>query len=526
MSRPYVAPDATSLPPSLWFLIEIVTEHENVVGSDPVTAKQVAGGSSWMVLARFALRIIGLASMLVLARLLVPEDFGLVALATTIVAVLDIASEFSFDAALIRDQHATRADYDTAWTLNALKQLTIGALLAAGAGVAADVFREPRLENVLYVLAVGTALDSLINMGVVDLVKKFQFNKQFVYLVVPKIASVVVTIGLAFVWRSYWVLIAGVLTNKVIKIVLSHVLVSYRPGLSLRRSRELIHFSKWLLLNNMCIFLTGQMDTFILGRMMGVQAVGLFTLAKEVALLPTTELVWPISQVIFPTLARIGHNVSQLAKGYLEATGVIWLVGAPAGFGIALIADLAVPVFLGADWLDAIPLMQVLGASGALRVLYSISGTVYLVLGRPYLLAFLTTIMMVMTAPALYVATDMYGLVGATYALLAMTVISLIINGFMTLRVLHLSLAKLWSYLWRPIVACLAMVGLVLALRDALPMPLSLIEQIAHLALVTVLGAVTYIVSDLGLWWLCGKPAGSEARVLDLFNLRVRVQRT
>jgi O-antigen/teichoic acid export membrane protein len=402
----------------------------------------------------------------------------------------------------------------------------MAALLAAGAGLAADAFREPRIEDILYALAIGTAFECATNIGVVDLVKRFQFNRQFVYLIGPKLTAVIVTIVLAFTWRSYWALVAGILSSKLVKVVLSYVMVRYRPTFSTARAHQLIHFSKWLLLNNVCVFLNLQVDTFIIGRMLGAQPLGLFNVTKEVAMLPTTELVWPLSQVILPTFANIGHDLAQLARGYLEATAVIWLVGAPAGVGIALVADLAVPVFLGNQWLDAIPLMQVLAVSGAFRVLYSMSGNVFLVVGRPFLIAVLAAVTVAMTIPGLYVGIRALGLLGATYAVFAITLVSLAINAVLVMGTLRLSVGQLAAGLWRPALAVLAMAAVLMLLRAGLDAPASLGGQVVHLVLFMLVGGAAYIFCELGLWWLSGRPSGAETRLLDFLHVRALAHRT
>ncbi|MCB2010349.1 MAG: oligosaccharide flippase family protein, partial [Geminicoccaceae bacterium] len=113
---------------------------------DTTLGRRMAAGAIWLVGLRLALRGLGLLSTLILARLLVPEDFGLVALAATSAAFLETAADFNFDLAIIRQNDSTRADYDTAWTLNLAKALLTAVALYTGAGWLAGFFEEPRLE--------------------------------------------------------------------------------------------------------------------------------------------------------------------------------------------------------------------------------------------------------------------------------------------------------------------------------------------------------------------------------------------
>src|SRR5688500_19973733 len=115
----------------------------------------MASGAAWMVLAKLAERSLALVSMLILARVLVPQDFGIVAMAMSFVALLEMLTAFGFDVALIQKQTKERGHWDTVWTFTALVGFAIAALMIAFAGLVADFFDEPRLVEVMWVLAFG-----------------------------------------------------------------------------------------------------------------------------------------------------------------------------------------------------------------------------------------------------------------------------------------------------------------------------------------------------------------------------------
>src|SRR5690348_14630784 len=127
---------------------------------------RIAKSAAWMVAARLALRSIGLVSTVFLARLLRPEDFGLVALAMALVGTLEMLGNFSFDLALIREGRATREHYDTVWTLTIIRSAAVAVVLAALARPAASFFSDPRVEAIVYCLAVATFLEGLQNVGI------------------------------------------------------------------------------------------------------------------------------------------------------------------------------------------------------------------------------------------------------------------------------------------------------------------------------------------------------------------------
>lgn len=130
--------------------------------------KKMASGVAWMAGARMIVRALGALSTLVLARLLAPSDFGLIAMATSLIALLELLSAFSFDLALIRRPDSTSDDFDTAWTLNVLFAVAIAIALFISAPFAADFYREPRLQNVIYLVAAGNCLRAFNNIGTVE----------------------------------------------------------------------------------------------------------------------------------------------------------------------------------------------------------------------------------------------------------------------------------------------------------------------------------------------------------------------
>ncbi|MPZ12376.1 MAG: oligosaccharide flippase family protein, partial [Kiloniellaceae bacterium] len=210
-------------------------------------SSRMTKGAAWMIGLRFASRGLGLVSMIILARLLVPADFGLVALAMAMVAVISVFGEFGFELALIQNQKAERRHYDTAWTLGFLRGLIAAALVALAAAPLADVFGEPRVTDVILVLALVPLIEGLYNIGTVAFRKELTLHKEFVFRIVPRVAGVALTILLAVIWRNYWALVWGTLAGAGLRLVMSYAMHSYRPRFTLAGLREIMNFSKWML---------------------------------------------------------------------------------------------------------------------------------------------------------------------------------------------------------------------------------------------------------------------------------------
>jgi PST family polysaccharide transporter len=266
--------------------------HEVSIGPSMSTgvqdlARKVAAGALWMVALRLTTRLLGVASMLVLARLLTPEDFGLVALATTIAALLDIASDFNFDLAIIRDRGAGRLEYDTAWTLQVLKGLLLALLLLVMAAPTAGFFADPRLEPILGWLALAAFIQGIGNIGTVDFRRELDIAREFRFHLYGRLAQFATGIALAVMWRDWRALVAAIMARRVVLLVASYTMAPYRPRLSLARTRALVDFSKWVLANNALSFVRERIDALIVGKLAGPAPLGLYTIAQEIADLPT-----------------------------------------------------------------------------------------------------------------------------------------------------------------------------------------------------------------------------------------------
>ncbi len=480
-----------------------------------VTGRQIAKGAAWMVLFKFTERGLGLISTIILARLLVPHDFGVVAMAMSVIAVLELMGAFSFDVALIQNANAGRDHYDTAWTFNLLFALISALLLVALAAPAAQFYSEPRLESVMYWLALGMTIQGFENIGVIAFRKDMRFDKEFKFLFGKKMAGFLVTVPLAFLLQNYWALVIGTLTGRAAGTILSYVVHDYRPRFSLAARATLFHFSKWMLLNNVATFLRYRSADFIVGRFGGPHALGLFSVAYEISNLPTTELVAPINRAVFPGYAKMSHDIAVLREGYLSVAAIIALLSLPAAFGIAAIAPLLVPVFLGDKWLEAIPLIQILAVFGAFVALQNNNGPALLALGKPHVMTWLAILSGVLFLPTLVVLTMRYGVMGAAWANIIIVLVMLPISYAFMFRALEMRASHLLREIWRPIIATAAMTSLVQWYVGDIATITSLAMQIAHLLLALVIGLITYTAAALALWQISGRPSGAERHVLE-----------
>jgi len=479
---------------------------------------QMAKGAAWMVGLRMVDRGIGLISTIILARLLAPEDFGLVAMAMAVYGLLELLGAFGIDVVLIQHQNPQRKHYDTAWTLSVIVLGAQAGLLYLLAQPASAFFDDPRVGPAMQWLALGFVLDGIHNVGVVNFRRNLQFNKEFIYLFTRRIIGFLVTVVMAYQLHSYWALIIGMLCNRGVGLILSYSMEPYRPRFSLAAFIEIYNFSKHLLLNNMLQFCTNRAPDFILGHLVGANDVGLFRVSYDIAAMPISEIAAPINRAALPGYSRVAEDRTLLAETFLSVFSLVAAVILPLGIGIASVADILVPLALGPKWTAAIPAVQLLGVWSALAGLVGGFGAVYLALGRPQIVSRLTAVRLMLTLPLVWYFSGKWGVVGATAAITLGTALMVPLYISVASRILPVRLNTLLHSIFRPFIAVTAMFFAVSFVMNYTSKPPTGMEQILDLTAAVSLGATVYIVICLSLWQLCGRPKGSETTLIDILS--------
>ncbi len=479
-----------------------------------------------MVLFKLTERSIGFVSTLILARLLTPADFGLVAMAMSVVSLIELMSAVGFDTVLIQRQDAQRVHFDTAWTFNVLFGVATAGLLLAMSLPAANFYRDPRLSMILPALAVGALVQGFENIGTIAFRKNLDFQREFRFLLSKKVITFLMTIGLALTFRSYWALIGGTVTGKLFSVWISYRLQSYRPKFTLAARHDLFHFSKWIFISNLLLFLQNKSDNFILGRTVGAGDLGIYNIAAEIAVMPSTELIAPINRAVYPAYARIANDLPALRLKFLEVFRTITLIAFPVSMGLACIADSAVKVLLGPQWYDAVPLIQLFVLNGLTGALQSNLYIVIVALGHPRTNTMMTAGMLVIYLPAMIMASTTYGTYGAAWVHLVMCVLVLIPLNVVFLRLTELPFRDYWATLWRPSLASIIMGGMIFATKtytNDILSTLPILELLVNIAI----GAICYVIADLILWNLSGRPkASAEGVMLNELTERFRAYKT
>lgn len=461
-----------------------------------------------MIAARWAMRLIGLLSTVILARLLVPDDFGVIAIALIVVGFLDSLAYAGVDLALMRAGTDTREHYDSAWTIQLIQGVLIAGTLLLIAPWVTPFFSEPRATAVIQFMALNPLIMGLQNIGIVAFRKELDFAKDFRFTLFTKLLNFTIIVGAAFWLRNYWALVIGMASSSLINVTLSYVMHPYRPRLCLKRFDELWGFSQWLILSRVGSFLNRKTDEFIVGRLIGTTAMGGYHVASELATMPNTELVMPLRRAMFPTLAKVATNREEMEKLFFLSFSTIAVLCCSVGFGLMAIATEIVPLVLGDKWNSAVGPMRWLALYGAFSSLILTLEMPLWVTGQTRLSAAQTWLELALLIPVAYFAASTNGTEGAAQARVFVSVLILPVMMVFVAKACSIRLATLFGAIWRPLTAGVVMCG-VLSLITT-----TLVGSIVILLAVKVLvGMALFPLVTLLLWFVSGRREGIETEV-------------
>jgi lipopolysaccharide exporter len=474
-------------------------------------------GAGWLMGWRMLSRLLGIANTVVLVRLLSPADFGLVALATSFSLAIDSVSYLGVPDALVRERTLDRTIYDTGFTMGVLRGGLSAVVIGACAWPAAHFFGDPRLTTVFLVLALGVFLSSLDNIGTVDFQRELRFGRQVGLLLIPRLASILVTMSCAIVWHSYWALIAGFMTTRACRMALSYVVHPFRPRITLQAWRRLIGFSFWSWALSMTNLLQSRSDTIILGSYLATSEIGIYSIGGEIGSLVATEIMEPVSRALFAGFASARRVGDEIRSAYVRAISTVALITLPASAGMALIAQPMMHVVFGPRWNEAVPLVQIFAFVSMLRVGAAVSGALLTVDGLvnySFRIEFASAILRLLT---LLVLVPRFGLLGAAAGVAATGLVEEAIYLFVTARHVKLRMADFVSNLWRPTLAA-GVMAIVLAVLgfDRAVAGAGWLEGASRLAGAITIGAAVYV-GMLGLAWVvAGRPRGGETYLVTV----------
>lgn len=384
-------------------------------------------GIRWTILGFGVYKAITFATTIVLARLLVPEDFGLMALAILAIGVLNLFSDFGFGSAQVVRQDLDRRAQGTVFTVILVTAAVVAALSAASSPVVAAIFDEPRVVPVLIVLAVHTVPTAVGWFYETLLQRELEFRGRFRARLVESLTWAGVTIGLAVAGAGVWSLVVGHIVSTTAYSVALVIVAPYRvrPRFDARTARDVFSTGRGFVVQAASAFLRQNVDTFAVGRI-GAAALGFYSIAFRLGELPNAAIANPVAQATFPGFARLRARGEDVVRPFLAVLRLIALITFPIGLVLSGAARPFVELLYGDRWLPAVGPVAVLGLWAAVRPVEATIAWLLNSIGEPGVVGRVSMVLLVPLVPALLVAAHYGGITAVAWVMVGQLVASVV----------------------------------------------------------------------------------------------------
>ena len=448
--------------------------------------QQAVSGLKWTGLSSVVSTIIQLARTVVLARLLAPQDFGLMGMVMVVLGFAQNYTDLGLGAAIIHRQDVTRDQLSSQYWLNVLTGFILFGLIWAFTPLVVHLFRESRLTHLLEATALVFIIAPFGTQFHILLQKELHFNILVKQEIVAGICGLFVAIGCAVSGFGVWSLILGTITEVTCKTLLAIRigLARYRPSFHFRGSdvRSFMSFGLYQTGERTVNYLSERLDQILVGSLLGAEALGFYNFAFNLVTQPISRINPIITRIAFPVFSKVQHDTEKLRSGYIKMINNLTTINAPLLIGMASVAPLAVPLIFGPKWSKSIILIQLLSFVALCRSSGNPIGSLQLAKGRADLGFKWNVALLAVSAPAMYIGGLVGKGVGVATSLLILQIISYMPAYVYLVRpLIGECIGKYTTALLKPIGIAIIM-GLIILpipyILKVLPDPMALIVQI------------------------------------------------
>lgn len=480
-------------------------------------SKDTASASGIVVSANLLAKFIDLTALIVLARLLTPADFGLVAMAMTLVLIVEKIFDVPLGTGIIRAKRASKIIFDTAFTLSLLRGALVALLIIILGYPVSAFYGDPRLINLFWALAFAPAIRGLVSP------RSFLFQRRLDYRLsstgdlIGKLVAFIVGVSVAFTTKSYWAIAIMTLLAPIILTSFSYIYAPYKPRLSLKSFDQFSDILGWSTLNQTLSAVNWQVDRLILGGYIPVGTFGKYTMAATLASLPQQILIAPILRPINASFAKL-KDKKRLAEAYLKSTQALMLIAMPVLIVTSIYAESIINLLFDKNWSEAIYILRYFCVIALIALPTHAYAPIAIVMRQLKTVSIASSVELVIRVSILIFAIKEYGIYGALTASAFAAACRLIIVAILTKKMLATPILTQISIHKRNLmngilIACVATTMQYFVIND------SWIALFLSTAAGVALSFIIYILTGYLFWRWDKKPAGPEEVIFGLGRL-------
>ena len=462
--------------------------------------KQTVSGIKWQVGASFLQKAIQVSGTVILARILGPADFGLFALAMVAIDALGLFRSMGFDSALIQRKDDIEKAANSAFFLIPILGIILYLILEILAPWIAKIFNNSQLVGITRALGIIFVVSSLGRVPAALMERNMLFKK----VSMIEISSAIIFSGsaviLAMLKFGVWSLVYAYILRTINQNILTFILAKWRPKFQFDKTiaLEMFHFGKFLFLGGVVWFLKMNLDNMLVGKLLGVTALGLYAIAFNIANFAADYFGGRIYRVTFPAYSKLQGDLHALRSATLKTLKYISVVTMPLGIGVFLLSKELLYFVYGQKWLGAVSVLRILAFAGIFNTLSTCLGAVFLAAGKPRYGLWVISLQVALFLAFIKPMTSLLGLNGVGLVVTLSGFIVFLITLVLTKKILFISSYQMYSSLKPSLVASSLMALGIVLMKYAFLQQMTGILFYYNFIILSLFSLTIYVLSLLG----------------------------
>ena len=479
---------------------------------------KLAQGAIWLFASRIVVNLLSLISTILLARLLTPEDFGLVAMASAVLTIVSAVTDLPVSTVLVHRENVEDVHYDNCFSISLLRGAFITLIFLSISYPVSIVFKDSRLILLMIVLGFTSFIPSLNNPKLAVFTRNLVFWQTLVMDATGKFIGLVVAVLIALIYKSYWALVFGGIVTQVVSLAISYIIIPYIPRINFSKFKEFFHYSVWLSLGQALQQFNWKLDQFLIGYFLGKAPLGIYNFGDNLSNLPTREATAPIANTLFPAYSRIKGDKEKLARAFLLSQKILLAIALPLGFGFAAISITFIPMAVGHKWDQAIPIVQICSMVFAYMAITIPTQSLAMALGETKSLFIRDLVYLGIRVPFIIVGMAYGGLMGIVYGRCIASVLGSFVVMAIANRTINVTFREQLGGMARYIISSALMYFAVV--NSANFFGFAELSVYLKVALQVIIGGFVYAASSGILWVLLKFPTGLESEILRVYKAK------
>lgn len=439
--------------------------------SDGSLQQKAVRSGVWVGLSTVVSAGISFLRSIILARMLMPEVFGLMAVCSMVIQGIEIFTETGFTAALIHRQQRFEEARDTAFTMLVVRGVGLAVIAIALAPWVAAFYEQAVLSSMVSLIGMSFILTGFRNINTIALQKELNFKRLILVEQLNGVLNLIIAVALVYWLRDVWALVYAQLASAVISVWLSYALVPGRPRFRFDPviARELFAYGKFMTGLAAVVFVANQLDNAMIGKLLSMEALGYYSLAYTLANLPSTNLSKMVAKVFFPMFSKLQSDLPQLRTEYSRGIRLLIAVVVPITSAIIVLADDIIFTVYGPKWAPATVALQILAVFGCLQALWMLNGYLFNAVGKPHIDFYTNGARLVVVVSLLYPLTMTFGIAGASLAIMVPMAMQFGVGVYLSTKIIGVQLMETLRPLMNALLRGTVLAGILWSIKSVIP---------------------------------------------------------